>query len=101
MVAQEEIWKPVLDFEGSYAVSSLGQIKSLRRTKKGPWRQVRVVPERILKQHIPHSGTHLVVGLCRNGVTTVCRVDHLVLQSFVGPRPPGMAAKHLDGNATD
>lgn len=31
---KEEIWKPVKGFENKYAVSNLGQVKSLARTRK-------------------------------------------------------------------
>lgn len=27
----EEIWKPIIDYEGLYEVSSLGRVKSLER----------------------------------------------------------------------
>lgn len=39
------------------------------------------------------------VTLPRKGVSAVTRPVHLlVLETFVGPRPPGMVARHLDGN---
>jgi hypothetical protein len=96
-----EIWKSIVGFEGSYAISSLGQVKSLARIRKGPWGQERAVPGRILKQHVPYNTKHLAVGLSLRGVTAVKRIDRLVLESFVGPCPSGMEARHLNDISTE
>src|ERR1700730_5001848 len=93
-----EIWKSVADFEG-YEISDQGRVKSLDRIRKGPHGGFPSVPAKILKL-IPY-GEHLAVGLSR-GVTTIKRVDRLVLESFVGPCPsPGMQVRHLNDIPTD
>ncbi len=38
------------------------------------------------------------VTLHNNGARRRAMVHHLVLEAFVGPRPDGMQARHLDGN---
>lgn len=38
------------------------------------------------------------VTLCRPGARRRVRVHRLVLEAFVGPCPPGLEARHLDGN---
>lgn len=39
-----------------------------------------------------------VVLLCRNGIERRRRVHQLVLEAFVGPKPPGHETRHKDGN---
>jgi hypothetical protein len=85
-----EIWKPVVGYEGVYEVSNLGRVRSLDRIvsngrKKG--RVLRLAP-------LSHSG-HLTVGLHWNGQQKTQMVHRLVLESFVGPCPPGMETCHF------
>ena len=77
-----ERWRPVAGGEG-YEVSDFGRVKSLRWT-----------PPRILKPG-PSNYGHLSVVL---GPRNTRMVHQLVLIAFVGPRPPKMEVRHLDGN---
>jgi hypothetical protein len=43
----------------------------------------------------------LRVGLRQNGATEKIMVHRLVLEAFVGPCPPGMQCRHLDGDPTN
>lgn len=87
----EEIWKVVPGHEG-YAVSNMGRVKSLRRVIERKNNSPRVVSERILRPG-PNKSGHLTVALGR-GKTML--VHHLVLLTFVGPRPFGFDSLHLD-----
>lgn len=78
-------WREVPGFPG-YEVSDQGQVRSFRRY---------VVP-RLLKPGETIWG-HLLVVLQRDGGHTR-HIHRLVLESFVGLRPPGMETRHLDGN---
>lgn len=96
-----EIWNDVVGFEGLYAVSDLGRVRSLDRVVicGGPNGQLvrKHLRGRVLRPG-PRPSGHLTVvlgGVSRN-------VHALVLESFVGPRPfPAAQARHLNGNEKD
>lgn len=86
-----ERWLPVPEYEGLYEVSDLGRVRSVgvRRGKSG-------------KVLTPHTGKHDVkVCLSCRGQRRTYRMHTLVLVAFVGPRPPGLEACHLDGDCTN
>lgn len=83
----KEAWRPVVDFEGCYEVSNYGQVKSIPRpSATGGIRAQR-----------RNSGGYPYVVLSGNGLRTTRTVHRLVLEAFVGPKPDGMEARHLDG----
>lgn len=88
-----EIWKPVVEYEGLYEVSSLGRIKSFpkRRNHSKPI---------ILKSSIGSHG-YPSVSLLKNGVQKGYTVHSLVLTAFRGPRPKNNESRHLNGIRTD
>lgn len=77
-------WKPVLGYEGIYAVSVFGEVKSLRKLK-------------ILSPGKTKRG-YLTVSLSSKGNSKTYYVHRLVLESFVGPCPVGLEARHLNGD---
>jgi hypothetical protein len=81
-------WRPVVGYEGTYEVSSQGQVR-------------RVGAEKPLKAHFAgkRRSKHLHVDLYRNSVRKTCMIHQLVAAAFIGPRPPGMQIRHLDGNS--
>ena len=76
---EEEVWKPIKDYEGLYEVSNLGRVKSLnyRGTGKG----------KILK-NIEDSKGYLTVCLTKNGRHKMLKVHRLVAETFI-PNPEG------------
>src|SRR5687767_5002858 len=77
-----EIWSRVKG-GSEYEVSNLGRVRNgVGRIKQ---------PTRI------RSGG-LVVNLYSGGATNVRAVRSLVAEAFIGPRPKGQMAVHLDGN---
>ena len=101
MTSTSEEWRPVVGWEDSHEVSSLGRVRSLDRYV--PWRygQERLAKGRVLAMHPQNTG-YLIVQLKyaprpRKAVT----VHALVLEAFVGPKPDGMEARHLDGDQTN
>jgi transcriptional regulator with XRE-family HTH domain len=54
--------------------------------------------EKILKTGKYGIYGHLEITLCKNGVRKKHKVHRLILETFVGPCPPGMECRHLDGN---
>ena len=74
---EEEVWKPIKDYEGLYEISNLGRVKSLnyRGTGKG----------KILKNIKDRKG-YLKVCLTKNGRHKIFRVHRLVAEAFI-PNP--------------
>ena len=82
-----EVWKPIKDFPG-YEVSNYGRVKSFRRYPEG----------QILSPRIDSWGYSQVILQSPKGMQVNKKVHNLVLESFVGSRPDGMQAIHLDEN---
>ena len=76
---EEEVWKPIKDYEGLYEVSNLGRVKSLNYRKTGK--------EKILK-NIENSKGYFQVGLVKFGKQKLFTVHRLVAEAFI-PNPEG------------
>jgi hypothetical protein len=79
-------WRSVVGYEGFYEVSNEGHVRSLRRYR---------CAGRVLHP-APDKDGYLTVSLCRLGIAKTRFVHHLVLEAFVGLRPPGAQARHLN-----
>lgn len=94
---EPESWAPVVGYEGFYEVSNLGRVRSVEkrvRTARG----TRLRPSVVRKLSANPRG-YLTVNLSRGEAGSRTQHVHtLVLSAFVGPRPEGMEARHLDGN---
>ena len=90
----EEVWRDIEGYEGKYAVSNLGRVKSLERIDS----LGRLVKEKILS---PGNNGHgyLFVNLCRNGERKRYKVHRLVLSTF-NPieNMENLDCNHLDEN---
>lgn len=84
----QERWLPIPEYEGSYEVSDLGRIRSLRGYKR---------KEKIRKLVLRDDG-YLQVTLYKNCIGKLWLVHRAVLFSFTGDPPEGMEGAHLDGN---
>jgi hypothetical protein len=76
-----EIWRPVPGYEGLYAVSSLGRVKSLPKLKHTPHGGTFLSKEKILKQSPINSG-YLIVTLCHNKKSERKLVHVLVAETW-------------------
>lgn len=85
----EKEWRSVVTpgFEDLYEVSSHGEV---RRGPQG----------RILKPGLHPKGYHNVVFSGR-GLRKCLLIHQIVLEAFVGPRQPGLEARHRDGDPTN
>ena len=93
-----ETWRPVVGFEGAYAVSDAGRIKSIeRRVVNRADGRTRRVRERVLKAR-PCTGGYLFVKLYRDLRPFPVKVAAAVAEAFLGPRPQGHDVCHNDGN---
>src|SRR6185312_11707944 len=83
--ATPERWLPVVGYEAYYAISDWGRARSLRKGM-------------ILKPSYSNQGGYGLVILTANGNAVGRYIHRLVLEAFVGPCPPGMETRHLDGD---
>lgn len=93
----EEIWLPVVGYEGSYEVSDRGDVRGVNRvTADGrTWRG------KLLKLRTDRHG-YRKADLTKNGKTTGFFCHRLVLTAFKGPPPFDLAeGAHLDGTRTN
>jgi hypothetical protein len=88
-------WVAVPGWEGQYEVSDLGLVRSVDRvTTHG-----RKIKGQILAQS-GRRGPYPVVGLYRGGKRVESRTVHsIVAEAFLGPCPPGLEVRHLDGDS--
>ena len=94
-----EEWRDMPGFEGRYAVSNHGRVKSLphttvRRNPSGTYAQQ--YSGRMLK--ISLAGTYQYISLRKEGKGVSLFIHRLVLRTFVGEPPDGHEACHHDGN---
>lgn len=90
-----EEWRPVVGWEGLYEVSSYGRVRSLDRVV---YRSVgrQTFKGRILKPRWNKRSKYLYVQLVARPRQQSRTVHTVVLEAFVGPRPPGMVACHFN-----
>jgi hypothetical protein len=93
-----EIWKPV-PWAPDYTVSTFGRVRSIR-PRKGARANVNggVLAPWVNSPRRGVAYRRLRVSLRVAKKTTTYSVHTLVLETFVGPRPPGCEACHNDGN---
>lgn len=85
----QEIWKPIINYEGLYKISNYGRVKRLIG--------LRCKRERFLTPAKDKDG-YLFVRLCKNGLAKNCLIHKLVLNTFVGSCPVKMESCHNDGD---
>lgn len=91
----KELWKPVLfdTMNTGYEVSSLGNVKSIKFTKKGKRK------EKIL-QPIKLPNGYLVVTLCVNGTCYRRYIHRLVATAFISNPDNKPEVNHINGEKT-
>lgn len=84
-------WREVVGWP-RYLVSNDGRVKSLPHARRHSFL--------VLRPETTYDGYKRVV-LCTDGVRRHVSVHILVLEAFVGPRPSGHQASHLDGDSAN
>lgn len=96
----KETWKPIKGYEGAYEVSSLGNVKSVKRTiVRGGISQT--VNERILLPKKAKNNGYLIVGLHVGGHVRYKYVHRLVAEAFLGVPVGGGEVNHKNEVKTD
>jgi len=88
-----EEWRDIPEYEGTYQVSNLGQIRRIK--------EIRQFKKRIMKLTLGPDG-YLRIGLCKNGKQKVFTVHKLVFLLFHGDyQYPKFEINHINGIKTD
>jgi len=91
---QVEIWKPIVGFESTYEVSTLGRV---RRSAPGKGTKV----GRIRKLINDHMG-YPIVQFIKEGIPKSFKIHQLVARTFLGDPPsPQYEVNHINGIRTD
>ena len=94
-------WKDIPGYEGSYQVSSDGEVRGLPRVVPGGRWGEQFVPGGIVSQ-TKHNSGYQAVHLRLNGKRTKHLVHRLVVEAFLGPKPFEKAEiRHLNDVKTD
>ena len=97
---QEQVWKPVFQYEGYYEVSDHGNVRGVDRAIQLPDEKIRKVKGRLIAPKRNADG-YLFVSLSRNGVTNTRYIHRMVAVAFI-PNPWQLPeANHLDGDKTN
>lgn len=94
----EELWKPVVGFEGFYEVSDHGRVRSVDRVVAHKTGGRLTLKGRLMVGTRLNAGKYPLVNLWKDGRQHPRYVHSLVLEAFVGPRPEGFDACHQDGS---
>lgn len=92
-------WLPVVNWGEQYEVSDLGKVRSVDRLVNYSDGRVRLFSGQILTPWL--SSGYPYVKLWRGSVGTNKAIHHLVLEAFVGPRPPDCECCHGIGGPGD
>ncbi|MEY1677243.1 HNH endonuclease [Gordonia phage Malachai] len=96
----EELWRPVVGYEGYYEVSDHGHVRSLDRLVEASDGRTLRIQGRDRKLWRTPDG-HLKTSLHKDGESRVPLIHRLVMDAFVGPCPLGMEVCHRNGVGTD
>jgi hypothetical protein len=86
------MWKDIPGWEGLYQANKAGVVRSLGRQCKMQFRKGRELTQ------VKKSKRYLAVTLTKGALRKQLLVHDIVLATFVGPKPAGHQARHLDGN---
>jgi hypothetical protein len=96
-ITMEEIWKPVVGYEGLYDVSIFGNVRSYHSVDG---RKVLSIPQKVMIKGRDSCG-YLYARLYKAGLKKNHSIHRLVLKSFVGPCPDGNECCHKNNIKTD
>lgn len=93
-----EKWKPIIGYENLYEISSIGRIRSYYTNAKNIGNTVKIKEQSTDKDGYKRVSLY---DATKPVSTKNVAIHRLVLQTFIGPCPPGMEASHLDGDKTN
>lgn len=96
----DELWRPVPGYEGAYAVSNRGRVRSITRKVRCCGGGLRTVTERVLSHYLNEHG-YPCVALRRDGGLKTYSIHRLVARAFLGEPSSRQVVRHLNGNPSD
>lgn len=96
----KEQWRDVVNYEGFYQVSNLGQVRSVDRVVPHARCGELKVKGRILRLS-PASRGYFTVHLCQKGTQRTVYVHQLVAIAWIGPYPNGQQVRHGSNGKLD
>ena len=103
---KDEIWLPIIGYEGLYEISNYGRVKRLEKLVILPSRWGHenqgtfIDPERILVHQV-NPGKRLYVSLCKEGKRVNVHIHKLIATHFI-PNPNNYPIiRHLNDNNQD
>lgn len=97
---ENEIWKPIQNYESIYEVSNLGNVKSLDRIVKYKDGRQCFCKGKILKPSVDING-YLYAVLSKNGISTNVKIHRLVAQAFIPNSESYPFINHKDEDKTN
>jgi hypothetical protein len=96
----QEVWLPVVGYEGLYEISDWGRIRGLDRLIRHRMGGETRWAGRLMQPSTTRDG-YLRVTLSKHGSARVDKIHILVAAAFIGPRPDGMEVCHGEGGKLD
>ena len=92
----DEMWKPVVGYEGFYEISTLGRVKRLARINVDSMGRRFPYKEKILKNGISKQTGYPCINLSKNGCVKSFSIHTLIADAFI-PNPNGLPCiNHID-----
>lgn len=97
-----EIWKPVVNYEGIYEISTLGRLRSLDRLIEHSDGTKRILRGLLIESGIPTNPRgYKKSTICKDGKRKYKRINVMVAESFI-PNPENKPyVNHINGNKLD
>lgn len=95
---EEEIWRPIPEYEGLYEVSNIGRVRSLDRRVRARAGKFRTVKGRMRKPNIGKTAPYYQIILSKAGTVRNHLVHRLVASSFLTNWSTCLEVNHIDGN---
>lgn len=96
-----EIWKPVVGYEGRYEISDKGNVKRLERVETDSLGRVVKYKEKLLKVKISKQTGYPCINLSKNGVVKTLTIHTLIADAFI-PNPDNLPCiNHIDEDRTN
>lgn len=94
-----EEWRQVPSMKPGYEVSNLGRVRSWRTPGRGHDKSLSAAPHS--RKCVPDDLGYQRITFWADGKLASRLVHHLVLEAFVGPKPPGQEGLHGDDNPSN
>lgn len=96
-MANKEEWRSVKQYDGTYEVSSLGNVRSVPRIVKYKDGRIREYQSVVLKQNKGSHG-YRMVGLATCGKVKASLVHRIACEAFLVNHKSSRTVNHIDGN---